>query len=34
MNKDKNDREDFEELTFEAQSKHWFEKLLRFGYRN
>ena len=27
-----NDGEDFEELNFKAESKHWFEKLLIYFY--
>ena len=31
MNKDKNDRKDFEELIFEAEQEPCFEKLLRLA---
>ena len=31
MKKDKHDREDFEELNFEAEIERWFEKVLRLA---
>ena len=32
-NKDKNGREDFEELNSEVELKRWFEKLLRLAQK-
>ena len=31
MKKDKNNREDFEYLNSEAETEHWFEKVLRLA---